>query len=509
MLKIKNLKRRVKKNNYCMNLAARIAHNSIISAVSRVISLALALVTTGLITRYLGTSGYGNYTTIIAFYFLITAVSDFGVNQILTREISRPHAKEKEIVANVLGLRIISVVLVALFGAMGVFFLPYSQEVRNGIWLMFAALVISSFSQVLNSVFQKRLVMNRLAWRELISRFIQLGVTYLAVKYNWGVVGVLTAMIASLAFVLAASWELALKYISLKISFNKTYWKYFLKESAPLGIAAFVNFLYFKADAIMLSLLQNSHDVGIYGAAYKVLESLIYFPNMFMGLVIPVFSYNIFHRPVHFLRVASQTIKAVWLVTIPLVIYLLFLSKETIRVIAGSGYEQSAVVLQILAFALGAIFLAHFFNSILIVVNRQRLLLFILAGTAVMSVVLNIIFIPYFSYLAAAVISTASEILVTVIAYVLSRKWGIGWGKGWAPLPFKSFLISALGMGLALYYLNLFSYPLWLGLVVKGSVGGLTYLALLFGTKGLAFSELQQLFAVKRNEQTDFSNQEI
>ena len=492
-----------------MNLAARIAHNSIISAVTRVLSLALALVTTGLITRYLGTNGFGNYTTVIAFYFLISSVSDFGINQILTREISRPKADEKRIIANVLGLRIISVILISLVGCAGVFFLPYSEEIRHGIWLMFLALIISSFSQVLNSVFQKRLVMNRLAWRELTSRFIQLGVTYLAVKYNWGVLGVLTAMVASLLFVMVASWELALKYIPLKISLDKTYWKYFLKESAPLGIAAFVNFLYFKADAIMLSLLQSSHDVGIYGAAYKVLESLIYFPNMFMGLVIPILSYNIFHRPKNFLRVASQTIKAVWLVTIPLVIFLLFLSKETIRIIAGAGYEQASVVLQVLAFALGAIFLAHFFNSVLIVVNRQKLLLFILAGTAITSVVLNLIFIPYYSYMAAAIISTASEVLVTLIAYLLSRRWGIGWGEGWSPLPYKSFIASAVGMIAVLYGLSFYSFSVWTGLMVKGSMGAITYLVLLFVTKGISFTELQEVFQLKRNNESDFQNQEI
>jgi len=491
-----------------MNLAARIAHNSIISAVSRVISLALALVTVGLITRYLGTSGFGIYTTVIAFYFLITAVSDFGINQILTREISRPKAKEKEIIANVLGLRLVSLVLITLLGALGVLFLPYELEVKKGIGVMFLALLFSSFSQTLNSIFQKRLVMNRLAWRELIGRFVQLVVTFLAVKYDWGVLGILLAMVASFLFVLVASWQLALQYIHLHFSFDRKYWKFFLVESAPLGIAAFVNFLYFKADAILLSLFQSSHDVGIYGAAYKVLESLIYFPYMFMGLVMPIFSYNIFHRPKHFLRVASRTIKAIYLVTIPLVIYLLFLSKETIRVIAGTEFSEAAPVLQILSLALGAIFLAHFFNSILIAVNRQKLLLYILSGTAIMSIVLNVIFIPYFSYMAAAVISTASEILVTLIAYFLSRKWGVGWGPGWTPLPLKSFFVSALGMVLILYCVSIFDYPLLPSLLIKGLAGGVTYLALLFGTGGLTFSEIRQVF-IKRNEPADFSNQEI
>lgn len=487
-----------------MKLAARVAHNSIISAVTRVMSLALALVTIGLVTRYLGTSGYGNYTTITAFYFLITAVSDFGVNQILTREISRPGAQEKEIIANVLGLRLVSLAIVSTVGVLGTFFLPYGGEIKKGIWLMFIALVLSSTSQALNSIFQKRLVMNRLAWRELISRFIQLGVTYFAVRYEWGIFGIIIAMIASYAFVLGASWKLASQYISLNFSFNTRYWKYFLKESAPLGIAAFVNFLYFKADAILLSLLQTSHDVGIYGAAYKVLESLIYFPTMFMGLVMPIFSFNIFHRPINFLRIASKTLKAIWLVTIPLVIFLFFLANETIRIIAGAGFYEATIVLQILAFALGAIFLANFFNSVLIVVNKQRLLLFILAGTAGLSLVLNVIFIPYFSFIAAAVISTICEVLVTIIAYILSKKWGIGWGKGWTPLPIKSFIISALGMIIILYLLNLYSYPLIPGLLVKGIAGGLTYIGLLFGTGGLSFSELKKVFLERRNVPADF-----
>ncbi|MBM3256298.1 MAG: flippase [Candidatus Moranbacteria bacterium] len=483
-----------------MNLAARIAHNSIISAVTRILSLGVALVTVGLITRYLGTEGFGNYTTVIAFYFLITALSDFGINQILTREISRPDAREKDIMANVLGLRLTITLVLILVGIFGVFFLPYGAQVKNGIWIMFLALFFSSLSQTLNSIFQKKLVMNRLAWRELVSRFIQLGITYLAVKGDWGLVGILLAMVASFLFVLVASWELAGRYVKLKFSFDVNYWRFFLWEAAPLGIAAFVNFLYFKADAILLSLLRDSHDVGIYGAAYKVLESLIYFPFMFMGLVMPVFSYNIFHRPRRFLKIASRTLKAIWIVTVPLVVYLFFMAKEAIRVIAGAGFEEAVFVLQILAVALGAIFLAHFFNSVLIVVNKQKILLYILAGTAGLSLVLNIIFIPVYSFMAAAVISTVCEVLVTIIAYFLSRKWGIGWGKGWKPLPAFSIAVSSIGMVAVLYFISTYSFPLWQSIVIKGISGGAVYLVLLFATRGLKMAEIKEIFTISSTD---------
>ncbi len=517
-----------------MTLAARIAHNSIISTITRVLSLAISLVTIGLITRYLEPAGFGNYTTISAFYFLIVALSDFGINQIFTREISRPKANEADILANVLGLRVVSVSITAVFGLLGFFFLPYSDEIKNGISLMFLALFFSSGSQTLNSVFQKRLVMHRLAYRELIGRLIQLLVVFITVKADLGLNGVLSAMIASFFFIFLAVLRLTKEYVPLGIKFDKKYWIFFLKESAPLGIAAFVNFLYFKADAILLSLYRSSHEVGIYGASYKVLESLIYFPSMFMGLIMPVFAYNIFHRPKKFLMLASKTLKAIWLATIPLTVFMFFLSEEAIRIIAGKDFIEASKVLKILSFALGAIFLAQFFNSILITVNHQKTLLKILSVTAGLSVILNLIFIPIYSYMGVAVISTFCQILVTIIAYKISRRWGVGWGEGWRKLPTRSFFISAVGMILILYGLeqieleqfsasiingivSLFgvlsveiltagpteNLIMFVNIVIKGVLGFAVYAGLIFLTGGLTIKELSQIIFIRKLREND------
>lgn len=488
-----------------MNLAARIAHNSIISTITRVLSLGLALFTVGIMTRYLGTSGYGDYSTVIAFYFLITSLSDFGINQIFTREISRPKSDEKTIIANVLGLRLSISLTVSILSALSIFFLNYNQQTKQGILVMCVALIFSSISQTLNSVFQKRLVMNRLAWRELFGRVVQLVLTYLAVKNNWGVAGVVGATASSYLFIFLASWKLAKEYVKPSFSFDKKYFIYFTKESLPLGLAAIVNFLYFKADILLLSYFKESHDVGIYGAAYKVVESLIYFPFMFMGLITPVFSYNIFKDPKKFLRIASHTLKALLVVTIPLVILLLFLAKEVVHVIAGENFNESVLVIQLLAPALGAIFLAHFFNSILIVANKQKLLLVILSIVAGINILLNVIFIPYYSFLAAAFISSISEIMVTLIVFIVSRKWGIGWGEGWQKIPFIPFLVSTLGMVLSLYLIQSVSFSLWISLLLKGSLGGGVYLGLLFLTSGLTISEIKEIFSKKYSHEEPIS----
>lgn len=67
-----------------------------------------------------------------------------------------------------------------------------------------------------------------------------------------------------------------------------------------------------------------------------------------------------------------------------------------------------------------------------------------------------------------------------------------------------SFVVSALGMVVVLYVLSWYSFPLILGLAVKGLSGGLVYLGLLFGTGGLSLSELKQVFLRKNNVTADF-----
>ena len=61
----------------------------------------LALVGIGFITRYLGAGGFGDYSTILAFFFFFGSLADLGLYAISTREISRPGSNEEEILGNV------------------------------------------------------------------------------------------------------------------------------------------------------------------------------------------------------------------------------------------------------------------------------------------------------------------------------------------------------------------------------------------------------------------------
>jgi len=195
-----------------------------------------------------------------------------------------------------------------------------------------------------------------------------------------------------------------------------------LKQSLPIGISAIITFIYFKMDTILLSVMKTNADVGIYNAAYKVLENITFFPAMIAGLVLPIMSHSIFTDRKKFEEISNKTFKFFIILTVPLIVGTLFLSEKIIAIIGGAEFSASAPILRILVFALAFIFFGHFFNTILIVGNAQKKLMYVLAIAAAFNVILNLFLIPRFSYFAAASVSVFTEMLVVAFTMYLTIK---------------------------------------------------------------------------------------
>ncbi|MDZ4385550.1 MAG: polysaccharide biosynthesis C-terminal domain-containing protein, partial [Candidatus Moranbacteria bacterium] len=258
---------------------------------------------------------------------------------------------------------------------------------------------------------------------ELAGKAVQVVTIILVVRANLGFNWIISALLLNMMVNFGIIYFLAKKYVRIRLRFDFDYWKSFLKESAPMGIAAIVTFVYFKMDTILLSVLKSSADVGIYNAAYKVLENITFFPGMIAGLVMPIMAHSIFANRGRFVDVADKTFKVFVILVVPLVIGTLFLADDVIRLIGGAGFAEAGVVLRILVFALAFIFFGQFFNTVLIVGNLQKKLMWMLGLAALLNVGLNLIFIPEFSYMAAACISVITEFTVVVLtAGLVARK---------------------------------------------------------------------------------------
>ena len=72
-----------------MSLTRRVAYNTVVQVVGKVLTTLISLVLIAALTRYLGVSGYGSYTTIFAYIQFFAVLADFGFFWFFLREISK------------------------------------------------------------------------------------------------------------------------------------------------------------------------------------------------------------------------------------------------------------------------------------------------------------------------------------------------------------------------------------------------------------------------------------
>ncbi len=471
-----------------MAIARKIAYNVIFNVITKILSTILALVGIGFITRYLGKEGFGDYSTVLAFFAFFGSAADLGLYSITAREISRPEADEKKIISNALALRLTSSLLVFLIAPLLVYFLPYSHDVKIGILIAAASFVFSTTYMVLNGVFQKNLAMDKVASAEVLGKLLQITIIILAVKLNLGFIAIIFSVLASMILNFVIIVFLARKYVSLSLQFDFAYWKKFLIEAAPLGFSSLVIFIYFKIDTILLSILKTASEVGIYNAAYKVLENITFFPAMIIGLIFPLLSRYIFTDKEEFSRIANETLKVFLILLVPLVVGTTFLADGVIHLIGGDAFAASAGILRILIFALVFIFFGNLFNSILIAGNHQKKLILPLVFCAIFNISSNLLFIPIFSYTAAAFTSVATEFFVALAGFYLVSKYTHFKPRA-TYLP--KILFAGLAMGFFLYFFSSASFLL----LALGSTG--VYLLFLWLTKTITVAEISSIVATK------------
>ncbi len=472
-----------------MALGRKIAYNVIVNVIMKVASTALALVGIGLMTRYLGTEGFGAYATVLAFFALFVALADFGLYQITARNIGKQDtAEEQRTIERVFTLRVMISAIVLVLAAVALPLLPYTHDVRSAILLVGVAFFFSSSYGLLNGVFQKHLRMDLVVITEFFGKVIQVawiaGVMYLDAGFIWLVAGVVAAM----AFNFAVIAFLVRRYVTLRLVWDLAYWRMFLAQSLPMGIAAVITFFYFKVDMILLSVLQDQTAVGIYGAAYKIMENLIFFPAMVMGLMLPILSRTLSTARDEFVNYADKTLKVFSVIILPIVIGMLLRADDIMRIVGGDDFDftASALALRMIAFALLFIFFGQFFTVLLVVGNRQKQLMMALGACAAFNLIGNWLLIPRYSYIAAAGMSVATEGLVVFLSIALV----VYYMKYIPRIPqLARILLANALLGIVLFLIA----PL--GLFSAIGIAAATYLAALWLTRAVSIDEIRLIFA--------------
>ena len=438
--------------NLDKTLSSKIAKNTGLQFVGKILTTILGILSISIITRYLGQYQFGQYVSVINYLAIFATIADLGVTLVTVQLISQPGANQKKILANLLAFRLVSAVSLIGTGTLIAWFLPYSMSIKIGIIIASVSFVFISLNQVLVGLFQKNLVMGAVVLADIVSKTIMLIGFYLIYIFDYGFLSIMFVMLFSSFFGFLFHLIPAQRITSFSLEFDFSYWKVILKKSWPLAITIFFNVIYLKTDILILSLTHTQSEVGIYGAAYRVIEVLITFPFMFAGIVLPILTMAwAKNSKEKFGKIMQKSFDFVLILSLPMFFGVLFEGKRIMSLLAGSEFVISSKPLVVLMLANIFVYLSCILAHGIIAAGKQQKLIFAYVLTALTTMPLYFYLIPKYSYMGAAWATVYSEAVITVLAaWVLSKE------LNFLPKLYTSFktLVAALIMSFGLFYFS-------------------------------------------------------
>lgn len=473
-----------------MALSSKIALNTAIQVATKVISTLLSLAALALITRYLGSYGFGFYTTAITFVTFFSIAGDLGLTLVTTQLISHPGANQDKLLSNLFTFRVVTATAVLIFAPIVSIFLPYDAIVKQGISIACIAFFFILLNQVFVSLFQKELRADKMAYAEIISRVAMFTMTVIAALSGWGIIGILWAMAIANVMSFVLHYYFSKSYAIIRFAFDKKIWLDIIHRAWPFMITIVLNLVYLRTDVLFLSFLKNPVDVGLYGAAYKVIDVLVTIPFMIGGTVLPVLTKRwLAKEHLEYQRAWSKVFNATSILVWPIVVGGFVLATPIMVLVAGEDFLQSGIILKILIFAVGGVFFSAFFSYTMISFGEQKRMVWAYVFTALTSLILYFIFIPRFSYIGAAWVTVYSEAIMCLFAgFFVSRHKEI---KINYSIFIKSFVAAAV-MGVIVYYLP-FKIVTVFNLSLAVVIGAVVYGLVLWFSKVAKVQEVKEL----------------
>ncbi len=403
-----------------MSLARAVGRNTLIQFTGKVIGVALGFATSYFILHHLHPNGNGSYTTAMAYLGFFSVVADLGLYLILIRDFNRPNADRPKILGNLLALRWVSALLILSAGAILVFALPLSPVEKMAVLIGTGSFICVAATQLLVGVFLTNLAMIYVTTGELIGRVILLSLTWWAVHHGSGVQGVMWAVVAGSLSNFAIVWISARRFMNLRLRFDWDYWRSTLRDTLPVAASIVLNLIYFRADTIILRAFKSTYDVGLYGAAYKILEILNTFPIMFVGLLLPVLGAAFSNRDdVTFQRIFRRGFEFVLMAAVPLLVGGWMLARPLMVFAGGPDFAPAAPVFRLLLIAVSALYLGSLSGHTITIINRQRQMVWSYLSVAIVGLVIYLGLIPKYSLYGAAIGTIVTEVATATVGYIL------------------------------------------------------------------------------------------
>jgi O-antigen/teichoic acid export membrane protein len=376
------------------------------------------------IARVLGSETLGQLALLMAFIQIAGNLADLGTTAALAKDLPQAKNKNHQIYfGNYLILRFL------LAGAVMIIAIPTAYAVDSNLLepLLIACVTIPfigmRYFEIVFQVFERP---QYTLYSSIVLASLQLSISLtLLLVFDQGLVGYMYGFAVTQISYGVVTTALAFRLVAPKFEFRYALLRATIVLATPMGLWALFNTISTRADIFMLDYWRTSQEVGIYNAAYRLLDLAVVVAATTALPLVSVLSKSFSQDPKATNIICAKIIEWTAILTFPIPIILIFAAEPLVVMLYGEAYIESAALLQIFAWLFMFLSCMYIGSSINLAAGNIRHAWWNAGIAACLNVAANFILIPKYGAMGAAA-STAVSTLFTLIVTLVYVRINIG-----------------------------------------------------------------------------------
>lgn len=376
------------------------------------------------VARYLGPDRLGLLSYSQSFVLLFVPLANLGLDSIIVRELVKDETKRDVLLGTGFALKLAGVLLAWAVLASVVPLADNDGYTNLLIAIIASSLLFQSFGTVdfyfQAKVMSKYMVMARLVAGILIP-IIKVGLILFQAQLIWfALVILLQDLIVGVLFLVAYRLQ---KLSVFHWRFNSAIARQLLMVSWPLMFAGLMIVVYMKIDQIMLKNMLDTTQVGIYAVAVRLSEFWYFMPLLISQSIFPAIINAKTGDGVVYRQRMQQLYDLMTFLSLGIAIIVTLSSSLIMDTLYGPPYSGSDTVLAIHIWAGVIVFFGTARGKWIITENLQKKALFIYITGVILNVILNIVLIPIYGVVGAALATLISYTFCNIIISILIKEF--------------------------------------------------------------------------------------
>jgi O-antigen/teichoic acid export membrane protein len=364
----------------------------------------------------IGLEEYGKFSFALALSFIfVQPLVEMGFDIIVAKWVSRGKV---EVVKKAFIIRVIT----SLTALPLLFIVSMLLKVdRGALFLLFPYFVLIAFQNVIYSFFRG---IENMKLEGIIVPVQK--ISTLILLFFFGFLGFRNALLGSMTLLCSALLGMALllsiarDQVKAVLRDKTDFLQYrdLIKEGIVLWGVAFLWLIYFRIDTVMLGMMRDDMEVGIYNVAYRIMEGGFFIPTIIMIVFFPMLA-----KRDRFKEIFGKLLFILGGIGLGTSIALYLLSPTLIGLIYGPKFFGSIAVLQTLSLVILPVFFGNLTTQSLVALDLNKLYLLVTLLGALLNITINYFVIPPLGAVGAAWATLVTETFVALLCgYFVLRK---------------------------------------------------------------------------------------